>query len=202
MLSAEEETSVPRPRIPEKTVMDIPKTQTAKLLKDFDNSSIFISDTEPAMLNAMYMLIRGRTISEESLDTTVTAPSISVLYPAAEEIYPQAAVIDEYRGINPSMKSEHSLITFDAEIKTSFIGINTAEDTARTDTAFITGPVCLKLSQKLCTNEHNNAAAKTVKTALNGSVILSFAAFNKRFIKSIKDRERISSEEKFFMPSS
>lgn len=94
-LSPEDEISVPRPRIPEKTVAKKVRSQTEKFLMVLEISPIFTSETDEDMQSAIYMQISGAIISPEILVITVTAPSISVLNPAAEEMFPEAIIAEE-----------------------------------------------------------------------------------------------------------
>ena len=95
VLSAEEVMSVPSPRIPEKTVVANVSSQMEKFLMVFEISPILTSETEDTIDSAIYMQISGAIISDETLEIIVTALSISVLYPAAEVIFPDAIIAEE-----------------------------------------------------------------------------------------------------------
>lgn len=121
-LSEETETNVPSPMIPEKTVMVPQIIQVEKFFIVFASSDVFIPETAPETEIARYIPISGAAISPTTLDIIVTALSIRVRNPIAEETYPVAVIAEEYTGIKPSIKSEHSFIIIADEKTMSFIG--------------------------------------------------------------------------------
>ena len=189
VLSEAEETMVPRPRIHEKTVIAPQISQVAKFFTDFAIFSVFIPETEPATVSARYMPIKGAAISSEIFEIIVTVLSMSVRYPIPEETYPEAVIAEEYTGIKPSIKFEHSFIMLAEETITDFAGMRKIYAAERAETEFITVLQCSELSKKLFIKAQIIEAAVIAKTALKGSLILSIRFSAIKDIKSFTDKD-------------
>lgn len=146
------------------------------------------------------MHISGIIISFDILDITVETLSIKALNPVAEEIFPDAIIADEYTGINPSIKFEHSSIKSADDTIRFFTGIIKTEAAERVVITFTTLSVCGKFSQKLCIKLHTITQADIENMALNGSSIfdkrLSYIISN----MSLNESSVSFSEERLSIP--